>query len=58
MAHRFFLAGSLPIEPTEPLPLSADDVHHAVRVLRVRCGEHVEVVEPGGAAWLVRSHVG
>lgn len=53
MTHRFFLADGLPVEPSERLPLSAVDVHHAVRVLRVHPGEQVEVVEPGGAAWLV-----
>ena len=48
MAHRFFLTGPLPAEPGEPLPLSVADTHHAVRVLRVRPGERVELVEPGG----------
>jgi 16S rRNA (uracil1498-N3)-methyltransferase len=48
MAHRFFLTGPLPAEPGQPLPLTASDVHHAVRVLRIRAGEHVEVVEAGG----------
>jgi 16S rRNA (uracil1498-N3)-methyltransferase len=50
MAHRFFLAGPLPNVPGEPLPLSLDDAHHAVRVLRVRPGELIEVVEPTGGA--------
>jgi 16S rRNA (uracil1498-N3)-methyltransferase len=50
MAHRFFLAGPLPIEPGEPLPLSAEDMHHAVRVLRLRGGELIEIVEPPGRA--------
>jgi len=49
MAHRFFLAGPLGGEPGEPLPLSAEDAHHAVRVLRVTAGERIEIVEPGGA---------
>ncbi len=51
MAHRFFLTGPLPAEPGQPLPLAASDVHHAVRVLRVRPGEHVEVVDPGGGVF-------
>jgi len=49
MAHRFFLTALLPLEPGHPVPLSAADVHHAVRVLRVRPGERLEFVEPGGA---------
>jgi 16S rRNA (uracil1498-N3)-methyltransferase len=48
MAHRFFLAGPLPAEPGQPLPLASADLHHAVRVLRLRVGEHVEVVEVAG----------
>lgn len=48
MAHRFFLTAPLPAEPGEPLPLSEADAHHAIRVLRVRAGERVELVEPGG----------
>ena len=50
MAHRFFLIGPMPAEPDQPLALSPGDVHHAVRVLRVRPGELVEVVAPGGEA--------
>ncbi|MDP2234344.1 MAG: RsmE family RNA methyltransferase, partial [Actinomycetota bacterium] len=34
-----------------PAPLSAGDLHHAVRVARIRAGEEIVVVEPGGAAW-------
>lgn len=34
------------------LPLSPEDVHHAVSVLRIAAGERIEVVEPGGAVWL------
>jgi len=49
MAHRFFLTAMLDPEPGRPAPLSEADVHHAVRVLRVRPGERVELVEPGGA---------
>jgi 16S rRNA (uracil1498-N3)-methyltransferase len=48
MAHRFFLAGSLSAEPGQPLPLAPADLHHAVRVLRLRAGEHIEIAEPGG----------
>ncbi len=49
MAHRFFLAEQLAGEPDEQLPLSAQDAHHAVRVLRLSAGERIELVEPGGA---------
>jgi 16S rRNA (uracil1498-N3)-methyltransferase len=48
MAHRFFLSGPWPVLPGEPLPLSAADQHHAVRVLRLRAGEIIELVGPDG----------
>lgn len=54
-AHRFFLTA--PLSRTDGvvvLALSAEDVRHAVGSLRVRPGEHLEVVEPTGDAWLVR----
>jgi 16S rRNA (uracil1498-N3)-methyltransferase len=55
--HRFFLQAALQAAPDGEgvvLPLSADDVHHALHVLRVREGEELDVVEPGGAVWRVR----
>jgi 16S rRNA (uracil1498-N3)-methyltransferase len=53
--HRFFLTRELAVHagPAE-LPLSAEDLHHAVSVLRLRTGELVDVVEPQGACWRVR----
>ena len=55
--HRFFLTA--PLSHTAPgadvlAPLSAEDLHHAVRVLRLRIAEEIDVVEPAGAAWRVR----
>lgn len=49
--HRFFLTG-----PAEDgvLPLSERDLHHARDVLRVRAGEEVAAVEPGGRVLLAR----
>ena len=49
--HRFFLQAPLPeaVDGAVVLPLTAADVHHAVGVLRVRTGEEIDVVEPGGA---------
>jgi 16S rRNA (uracil1498-N3)-methyltransferase len=53
--HRFFLEAPLPAADGEvALPLSAGDLHHAVSVLRVRAGEEIDVVEPGGRVWRVR----
>jgi 16S rRNA (uracil1498-N3)-methyltransferase len=46
-AHRFFLEAAAPRE-RGVLALSEADLHHAVDVLRLRIGEEVEVVEPGG----------
>lgn len=59
-AHRFFLSGALPAEATGTgapveLPLSCEDAHHAVSVLRIAPGEEIEVVDEGGAVW--RAHV-
>lgn len=54
--HRFFLEGDLPVAGDDEavlLPLSAGDLHHAVAVLRVRTGEELDVVEPGGRVWRV-----
>lgn len=54
-AHRFFLIAPLPRSTGEILlPLAEEDVRHAVKVLRVRPGEKLEVVDPAGEpAWLV-----
>lgn len=54
-SHRFFLTTALTTaaEGAVALPLTPEDLHHAVRVLRIRPGEDLEVVEPGGQAWLV-----
>jgi len=52
--HRFFLTDELPGEPgaeSVQLPLSPGDLHHAAVVLRVRRGEEVDVVSPGGRVW-------
>jgi len=52
---RFFLTG----EPdfggatAVALPLSAQDLRHASRVLRIGPGEEIDVVAPSGAAWRV-----
>lgn len=53
--HRFFATGDLSRDTDVPvaLPLSAEDIHHLVNVLRMRPGERVAVVEPGGAAFEV-----
>lgn len=51
--HRFFAAGDIPnCAPGEPfeLPLSEQDAHHAVRVLRIAPGEHVVMVAPDRTA--------
>lgn len=57
--HRFFLVGpltsaSLRDGTAEDIPLSPEDLHHAVAVLRVRKGERIAVVEPGGTVWSAR----
>ena len=49
--HRFFLDESLvshEIGARMSLPLSSEDVHHALRSLRIKAGESLEVVEPTG----------
>lgn len=56
-AHRFFLASALGVaEPgdTVPIPLSAEDLHHALSVARLREGETAEFVEPDGRVWVAR----
>lgn len=53
-AHRFFLEAPLPrAHGAVVLPLDADDLRHAVLVLRIRQSEKIEVVEPSGQAWVV-----
>jgi len=54
--HRFFLEGDLPIVgdgETLVVPLSSNDLHHAVAVLRVRPGEEIDVVASSGRVWRV-----
>lgn len=55
-SHRFFLARPLTdVDGEVSLPLSAADLHHAVAVLRVREGEHVEVIDARARiGWNVR----
>ena len=49
--HRFFLTAPL---QGELLPLTDADLHHAVAVARIRRGEQVVAVEPGGRALVVQ----
>lgn len=49
--HRFFLTGAI---ADGVLPLSEADRRHAHDVLRLRAGEEVVAVEPGGSARVVR----
>ena len=51
---RFFLNAELPTGRPAILPLTAEDHHHALRVLRVRAGEDLDVVAPSGTVWHVR----
>lgn len=54
--HRFFLVDELPAISDDAailLPLAEADLHHAVSVLRVRAGEEIDVVAPGGRVWRV-----
>jgi 16S rRNA (uracil1498-N3)-methyltransferase len=53
-AHRFFLESPLAHDADSALGLSDADVHHAVDVLRLRIGEEIDVVEPGGGVWRLR----
>lgn len=48
--HRFFLGGALRAAPGDVASarLEPRDLHHATAVLRLRAGEEVEFVEPGG----------
>lgn len=52
--HRFFTTDALPdFGPSEEfvLPLCDQDVHHAIRVLRLRVGERIVVVAPDRTAY-------
>ncbi|TLM76769.1 MAG: 16S rRNA (uracil(1498)-N(3))-methyltransferase [Actinobacteria bacterium] len=50
--HRFFLTG--PVGDDGVLPLSDRDLHHARDVLRLRAGEEIAAVEPGGRVLAAR----
>lgn len=50
--HRFFLTG--PVGDGGVLPVSERDLHHARDVLRLREGEEIAAVEPGGRVVLAR----
>jgi 16S rRNA (uracil1498-N3)-methyltransferase len=54
MSHpRFFATTALPdAQGAIALPLSVEDLHHAVRVLRLQPGERIVLVEPGGGSWV------
>lgn len=55
--HRFFLTHPFPQACTGArgaAPLSAEDAHHALRVLRLRPAEEIDLVEPSGVAWHAR----
>lgn len=55
--HRFFLTQPFPGASAGAggvAPLSAEDAHHAVRVLRVAPAEEIDLVEPSGVAWRAR----
>lgn len=49
---RVFLQEALP-SGGEPLPISAEDAHHLVDVMRVRVGERMIAVTPDHRAWQV-----
>jgi len=54
--HRFFLEEPLTAPRVGALvvvPFSADDARHAVRALRLRVAEEVDLVEPAGDVWRV-----
>jgi 16S rRNA (uracil1498-N3)-methyltransferase len=55
--HRFFLIEPFPAPQVGAVfdaPLSAEDLRHALRALRLRVAEEIDVVEPGGTVWRVR----
>lgn len=54
--HRFFLSEPLTapaVGAIQAAPLSAEDARHAVRALRLRVSEEIDLVEPGGSTWRV-----
>jgi 16S rRNA (uracil1498-N3)-methyltransferase len=53
--HRFFLEAEPDFDESGRalLPLTAEDAHHALRVLRLKAGESVDIVAPSGTAWRV-----
>jgi 16S rRNA (uracil1498-N3)-methyltransferase len=48
MKHRFFVPAALPIGET--VEVAGEELHHAVRVVRVREGEEIEVFDGRGSA--------
>ncbi len=50
---RFFIEGPVPTAEDVAVPLAAEELHHLTDVLRVRAGERLALVEPGGAAYAV-----
>ena len=48
MLHRFYLPSPLALDET--VDLTGDELHHAVRVVRVRAGEHIELFDGSGTA--------
>lgn len=55
MAHpRFFLVAPLPDMDPAQLPLTARDLHHLSSVLRMREGDELVAVDPGGEVWAMR----
>jgi 16S rRNA (uracil1498-N3)-methyltransferase len=49
--HRFLLVDELPVEGV--LPIDAQQLHHALRVLRLTPGERIEAVSPSGEGFRV-----
>ncbi len=46
---RFFLTGEMDSSAPALVPLSTEDAHHAVRVLRVTPGEELDLIAPSGS---------
>lgn len=53
--HRFFATDGVPSDPAAAfvLPLSAEDIHHLVDVLRMHAGERIVLVTPSGVAHVI-----
>lgn len=52
--HRFFLSGPLTaphVGAVVVAPLTAEDTRHAIKALRLRVAEEIDLVEPEGAVW-------